>query len=523
MINGEQVLFIDLQTTGHSPEKHHIIEIGWKFVNNNRVEPTQSKVINIHQELSKKIKNLTGISSEECSQGENLDKVWSSIIANLSAPKTPCIIHYSQFEVGFLKSLPGFGLLEILCTHKLAKRFFPQLPSKSLRSVAGYLGHPVKELKRSGHHIDATYHIWKALSKKLHAEKIHSTDAILNWLETPNKNRNTLTAKQYALPKVTRLSMPTAPGIYKMLNSQGEILYIGKAKNLNARVNSYFRGQKSKGSRLNELTSIIHDIEPEILPTATHAALREYQLIKEHRPPYNIALKNSSSEYYYFDSQFMPGLEADTYGPFKSSHFFDRFEDVCNALTGESTVPSSTFGPPPDILSQAVKLWEASHSKVISRKDLRHHIIEGYLHSVEKKKQLIIAGKDSQEEDETKDDFFWTPDIASIYIQKTIAAFGYILHHSRWLNRLSYSNIFWCEDKVQQHIELKGDTFHYEKVAGNKNSSIKSKNLDLSLISILKTELMRMIKEEKAVFIRFTPGKLMTTTQIRKYIFPELS
>jgi excinuclease ABC subunit C len=89
------------------------------------------------------------------------------------------------------------------------------------------------------------------------------------------------------------------PGVYQMLGSEGEILYVGKAKNLKARVSSYFRAS-GLTTKTMALVAKIVDIQVTVTSTEVDALLLEHNLIKEHKPPYNILLKDDKSYPYIF-------------------------------------------------------------------------------------------------------------------------------------------------------------------------------------------------------------------------------
>ena len=91
------------------------------------------------------------------------------------------------------------------------------------------------------------------------------------------------------------------PGIYKMFNSQGDIIYIGKAKNLKNRVSSYFRTQSTSPKQL-AMVSKISSIEVVITHTEGEALLLESQLIKRYKPRYNICLRDDKSYPYIYIS-----------------------------------------------------------------------------------------------------------------------------------------------------------------------------------------------------------------------------
>lgn len=84
------------------------------------------------------------------------------------------------------------------------------------------------------------------------------------------------------------------PGVYQMLGEQGEILYVGKAKDLKNRVSSYFN-QSSKDAKTLSLVKQIKDIGITITRTENEAVLLECNLIKKHQPRYNVILRDDKS------------------------------------------------------------------------------------------------------------------------------------------------------------------------------------------------------------------------------------
>jgi len=93
------------------------------------------------------------------------------------------------------------------------------------------------------------------------------------------------------------------PGIYKMLNDKGQIIYIGKAKNLKNRVSSYFR-TKTASPKQQAMVVKIASIEVTITNTEGEALLLESQQIKRHKPRYNICLRDDKSYPYLFISSY---------------------------------------------------------------------------------------------------------------------------------------------------------------------------------------------------------------------------
>ena len=84
------------------------------------------------------------------------------------------------------------------------------------------------------------------------------------------------------------------PGVYRMLNWENKVLYIGKAKDLKKRITTYFRKQ-SRGTKIQLMLQQVCRVEVTVTATEAEALLLENNLIKEHRPRYNILLRDDKS------------------------------------------------------------------------------------------------------------------------------------------------------------------------------------------------------------------------------------
>jgi len=89
--------------------------------------------------------------------------------------------------------------------------------------------------------------------------------------------------------------LPNKPGVYLMKNSEDEIIYVGKAVSLKKRVRSYFRSTRHDSAKTRALVKNVADIEYILTDSELEALILECNLIKEHRPKYNINLKDDKS------------------------------------------------------------------------------------------------------------------------------------------------------------------------------------------------------------------------------------
>jgi len=108
--------------------------------------------------------------------------------------------------------------------------------------------------------------------------------------------------------------LPDAPGVYQFFNAAGEIIYIGKAKNIQKRVSSYFSKERFENNKIRVLVTKIDKIEYIVVETESDALLLENNLIKKYRPRYNAMLKDDKTFHGYvikkniFHGSFIPEM-----------------------------------------------------------------------------------------------------------------------------------------------------------------------------------------------------------------------
>lgn len=135
--------------------------------------------------------------------------------------------------------------------------------------------------------------------------------------------------------------IPNSPGVYQYLNKEGQIIYVGKAKNLYRRVNSYF-SKAHTNAKTRQLVSHIADIRYVVVDNEQDAFLLENNLIKEHQPHYNILLKDGKSypsiciskEPYprIFKTRNIVKGKGEYYGPYSYGHIVDLVIELIHKL-----------------------------------------------------------------------------------------------------------------------------------------------------------------------------------------------
>ena len=92
--------------------------------------------------------------------------------------------------------------------------------------------------------------------------------------------------------------LPREPGVYLFKNERGKIIYVGKSKRLKNRVSSYFQKNLGLGTKTQALVSRVADFDIVLTQSELEALILEAELIKQHKPKYNVALKDDKSYLY---------------------------------------------------------------------------------------------------------------------------------------------------------------------------------------------------------------------------------
>jgi excinuclease ABC subunit C len=138
-------------------------------------------------------------------------------------------------------------------------------------------------------------------------------------------------------------SLPARPGVYRMLDAQGTILYVGKARNLKSRVGSYFQASNVQ-PKVQALIAKTASMEVTITNSDTEALLLEFNLIKKHRPRFNVVLRDDKS---------FPYLHLETNHEFARLNFYRGARKEAGRFFG----PYPSAGAVRETLGQLQKLF----------------------------------------------------------------------------------------------------------------------------------------------------------------------
>lgn len=355
-----EALIVDCQATAASPGKGHLFELAWAGSSDHRIEGTLVR-LPPGEKMPRRVTQLTGVSDQLL---ENSPVQWEAagqLTERLCRWSDAVFIaHWARYERAWFEHLLGREV-DWICTHEVAKRLLPGLPRKGLKAVAGYLGRPLDDAKRAGEHVEATLFVWHELVGLLSEEGVETLDELWRWLERPVPKTD---ERLYPLAREKRLSLPKSPGVYRMLNKNGRVLYVGKATSLKDRVNSYFRQRRLAHDKM-ELVTQVWDLDVTVTESALEAALLETDEIKRLAPPYNHALRGDGREVTWCASHDFRDTSTrrsatHTLGPFSSARTTQQFAEVLEFINVGGSL--SWFGSAsPEVLAAGRATFLAAH------------------------------------------------------------------------------------------------------------------------------------------------------------------
>lgn len=289
----------DVETTGLSPDVNRITEIALIKVQNGEIKEKYSTLINPKQHIPREITYLTGISNEDVMNKPEFHEIANDVLSFLKtdSEKDKVIFtgHNVSFDYKFLnRSFFRAGMdfnFRTLCTCKLARRLLKRLKSKSLVNIAGHYEIKFSRMHRAYDDALVTSKILLNFLNVLTEEyEYESVEEVLKF------QNSKIMKEQKQPPLVKKIKMeiknlPKDPGVYFMKSRNGEILYIGKAKDLKERVSSYFRYNAELPVKIKKLIKNIHSVEFEVTNSELSALILESKLIKKHKPRFNSAIK----------------------------------------------------------------------------------------------------------------------------------------------------------------------------------------------------------------------------------------
>jgi DNA polymerase III subunit epsilon len=288
-----QVTFVvvDLETTGGSPEHSRVTEIGAVKVRGGEVLGELQTLVDPGVPIPASISALTGIT-------DGLVAGWPPIEAVLPAflefaAGATLVAHNARFDTGFLNA--GLARLDypplthpVVCTAALARRLVrDEVRNCKLATLAQHFRCRTTPVHRALADARATVEVLHALLERAGTFGVMTLEDLLQFARVRNtplfKSRRGLAD-----------GLPSAPGVYRFRSASGEVLYVGKATDLRARVRSYFGTDDRR--KIVDLLKESDAVDHVVCPTPIEAAVREVRDIHAHRPRFNRRSKHPDRE-----------------------------------------------------------------------------------------------------------------------------------------------------------------------------------------------------------------------------------
>lgn len=551
-------LVLDGQTTGASPTSGCLIELGWG------VAVGSFGDIDVHTALlrispdtpfPKRVQKLTGIGAQQLQKAVSPCAAWSGIAelamqlaAQQGLTTCPTLIHYARFEKPFVEALhrecqPDQPFpLDIFCTHHMARMLLPNLPRKGLRAVAGFLGHTPSPLKRSAAHVTATATIWHQFVPRLQDQGIKSLPGLRDWLHVRRPLKKAAFA--YPMSRNKRLSLPETPGIYRFFGTDGALLYIGKARSLRKRVNSYFQKKRHHSESNLEMLSQAVDIDFTPTATALEAALIESEQIKQLAPVYNNALTTGDRQLYYvsrnFGSHHSSPSRHTPLGPVPMVDLFSALSLVAEYWTevekAHTTLDATAYlamplqyAPDQACLVSGLKLFKDTHGHLTDPVTALQALLRIGRRSWIARRQQALEGAETKTDADPQGGVQWTPEAVVRSIESMARRAGFLLRRARWLTLLSESTVNWRlagKNPETRQIRITNGTLS-ETLHGVPGANVfdwrqRQGCFDIDTydrLRVLTTEIRRLLSENRRVSVQLHPlgcigknrlGKLFT-------------
>jgi DNA polymerase-3 subunit epsilon len=379
-----EVLTLDCQASGASPAHGDLLELGWARSGADGVVGTVEShwvVPRTSRRVGRAVRELTGWSEACLADAVDEATAWRELatLARRSGPICPTVIHFARYELAFLRDLherldPDAPFpIDAVCLHAVAQRLFPDLPRRNIRALAGFLGHSPELMRRSAGHVEATAFIWHALLPRLEEAGVTTWPELSAWLAEPARLPRGA-RRSFPLAPERRRSLPDAPGVYRFVRKNGDVIYVGKATSLKKRVASHFKGRGPATERGLELLTQVHDIVHTETPSILEAALLECDEIKRIDPPYNVQLRSGERRAWFASRDLRDAVpapdETHRIGPLPSERALSPLAAAVALIEGAAPLPGlratvlavpQIFVPTEEMFLEGFRAFVAEH------------------------------------------------------------------------------------------------------------------------------------------------------------------
>lgn len=313
----EQATYVvfDLETTGLSPGSSAICEIGAVRIRGLELEERFETLVNPRRPLPAPIAALTGIDPQQLRGAPPAELAVRRFLD--FAGDAVLVAHNARFDMGFLdrevERLTGRRVAApVVDTVWLARRLLEgRVRRVGLASLAHFFGTSAQPCHRALADSEATAEILLALIGLAQERGVESVAQLVD-LSAPR-------ARRLAGKRSLVAGAPARPGVYLFRDRNDQVLYVGRARDLRARLRSYFRTDRQRPAVEAALGALAR-VEWRVLGSELEAGLEELRLLRELRPPAN-ARSARPDRYVYLRRRGSAWCVTDTpgpYGPLKS-------------------------------------------------------------------------------------------------------------------------------------------------------------------------------------------------------------
>ncbi|HEV2127836.1 MAG TPA: exonuclease domain-containing protein [Thermomicrobiales bacterium] len=286
---------LDVETTGLKATSHRIIEVALIRHENGIEVDRFDRLVNPGRTIPAYISKLTGIRNDDVADAAVFGTLVDDIVTFIG--EDPVIGHNVAFDIGFLNAELsrvhiGRVVNETIDTLTLATRLIPGLRRPSLDRVARAVGITPRKIHRAGTDAAMAAEIALRLEAEARRQGIASFDALKALSSANEPGRRNKVGRGRTLTDRSLLDgIPQAPGVYIMRDADGQVIYVGKAKNLRDRVRTYFSQPMGYARKMDGLVEAIARIDTEVVGSELEALLLEAQLIRRYTPRYNTMMR----------------------------------------------------------------------------------------------------------------------------------------------------------------------------------------------------------------------------------------
>lgn len=278
---------LDIETTGGSPKHEKITEIAIFIHDGEKLIEEFSSLVNPEKNIPPFITGLTGITNEMVADAPRFFEIAKKIV-ELTEDRI-IVAHNVNFDYGFIKSefkRLGYDFnRESLCTVKLSRKLIPGFKSYSLGKLCNQLKIEINGRHRAAGDAYATVRLFELLLKK-------DNELTSGLISAPFPSGRIKNLNGFLTPEKIG-EIPATTGVYYLHDSEGNLLYIGKSKNIHSRILSHLGNKNSRRSM--ELRERIAGISFELTGSELIALLLESFEIKKNQPRYNRAQRRNSN------------------------------------------------------------------------------------------------------------------------------------------------------------------------------------------------------------------------------------